>query len=1181
MLLIVLGGAVAAWAAPLDDARNLLRQGKAEQARQLVSTYLQAHPGDREGRFMLANILAQQGRLDAAYALFKDLLTESPDDPVGTAIGRLFAERGATAQDATRLPQLFAQSQAAVQARNWDAAIQALTEAVRLAPGNPVARNNLAQLLEQTGRFEEAVPQLEALVRLRPGDYGLEKRLALLYDRAGKTDQAIATYQRLLQTHPRDVDLLAGLGRLNLFVTKDYAKSTAYFERALAVNPKSADLIFLLGTSRNAAGDTAGAIAAFENAVRLDGTYFKAHFELGRLYEAAGREADALREFELTVRFGGSGPEAEQSRRRLALFGTTPGSVRRVRAGLDRGIRALDAGDLEAAKVAFKEVLDLVPGNVLAHYNLATVYTREGNNEQAIEELQAALKADPTHFPSHYGLALIYVGLGRFEDAYQEYKLVVRYAPEGSPYRLQAEAKVKAVEEILAKYASKQDARRAFVEGNQLASDGKYQEALAAYQKAIELDPENPYYHYNAGIIYGEVEDFGAAFKEFRKAVELKPDHVQSHFRLGLFYTVSKLPQQALEEFRQVIRYGTNEPEVAEAKKRLQTALAEADRKEKALAYFVAGNAYFGGGENEKALLGFRKAHELAPTNVGVLHRLTQALMRNGQDEEALSVAKKGVEQNPKDAEMLFYLGQIQGKIGDPEAGLANLKKAAELAPENGEMQRVLAKALKDAGQTEEAVAALRDFLVAHPDDREVVLALGRMLLADGRAAEAAALYDWYLSTHSETAAVLFERGLVAVALGTTGEPTAPPTATALAGLVTGAEGVAGTPRYRTATEWFERVIAIAGPDEAQYVRAARAQINQAKRLRLSIAQTVINYNTNANNSAVAPKAGVSSSFTVSAAYLVYRTEHFYIPVSLVSDHDLHYTFQTYVNTNTAAVSMPTTLPYVQVTPELSGRLVRTQRGRSSRRLSVRGTVRGQLPFLRTASVDYQRNDFLSYTNPTNNYLEERVNAQLGHGIAIGKNTRVSLEARYFHRVLDAVSLALDSDRTDLTGSLALSRTLAHQRSVSTSLFYTTSEDVRPSNIRPNSLTGEVVPIVSNILGGNASFNFHVYPTVTGTLLGSYSVTNFTQGVFQTFPGTGGGNPVTVETQQKQTSLSFGLRFVYRPDTSTSWVLDIRQVEARASTDVPANLEDILTNQAVQENINKRQTITLNMNYAF
>jgi len=126
-----------------------------------------------------------------------------------------------------------------------------------------------------------------------------------------------------------------------------------------------------------------------------------------------------------------------------------------------------------------------------------------------------------------------------------------------------------------------------------------------------------------------------------------------------------------------------------------------------------------------------------------------------------------------------------------------------------------------------------------------------------------------------------------------------------------------------------------------------------------------------------------------------------------------------------------------------------------------------------------------------------------------------------------------------------------------------------------------VVPILSHTVGGTASFGFRVYPRVAASVSGSYSVTRFTQGLFSTFTPTGGGDPVTVETAQTQTSLSFGVNFTYRPDSATTWVLDVRQVEARASQDVPASVEDILTNQVVQDNINQRQTINLRMNYAF
>jgi len=1169
------------WGAPLDDARRLLSQGRTADAHRVVSAYLEANPSDREGRFMLANILAQEGRLDAAYAVFQELVAQDPDDPVGTAIRRLFADRGATARDAVRVQGLFQEAQRAVQERRVDDARRALEEVVALAPGNFAGRNNLAQLLERMGRDADAVPHLEILAKARPRDIGLLNHLAGVYERMGNVDEAVRTYERVLKLRATNPVALMGLGRLYLFARKDYAVASDFFRKVLEANPEQADAAYLLGASRNEAGDTAGATEAFQRAVAIDPAYYRAEFELGKIYEAAGREAEALKAFESTVRHGGTSPEAEQSRRRLALFGTSPEIARQVRADLNLGVKALEAGDLEAAKAAFQRVLTLVPDNTLALYNLATVYTRQGNNDLAIESLKAAVASDETHFLSHYGLALAYVGLGRFEDAFEEYRQVLRWSPEDSPYHADAKAKVDAVEKILAEYATRRDARDAFVKGNALAAEGKPKEALEQYQRAIELDPENPYYHYNAGIIQGDLGNFGEAFKAFREAVRLKPDHIQSHFRLGLFYAATGFPQQAIESFRQVLRYGTDEPEVAEARKRIQASLAAADGKEKALAYLLLGNALVSAGEDDKALFAFRQAHRLNPEHPGIAQRLVEVLLQGGHDDEALQVAQTVLEAKPVNPRLWFYVGQIEAKAGRMEEAIQALRTSTEQSPDLVSTYLVLAKTLVDAGRAGEAVETMQDFVGKHPDNEAGVLGLGRLLRDEKRPAEAAALYDWYLASHPETTELLVERGLMAVATGAGGLPEAPPTGTALAGILTGAEAAAGTPRYRTPTEWFERAIAIAGPQDGRFVTMAQQQIAQSKRLRMNIAQTVIDYNTNGNNSATAPLTGVRSSATLSLTYLSYRSEHLSIPVVLSSAHNLHYTFQTYVNTDTVSVQLATSTRWLLAIPEVSWIYVRTQRGSVSKRYVAGGNLQARLPFPRTLSADYRRTDLTSFTNVGNNYLQDVLDLRVGHNFPAGFGVRMNLSARYIHRVLDAVALSLDTDRTDLTYSLSASRSLPKQRSVSLSGSYTDSENVRSANIRPGSTTGEVVPILSHTAGGTLSYTFRVYPTVSATLSGSYSVTRFTQGVFSTFTPEGGGDPVTVETPQSQTSLSFGVAFTYRPDPSTTWVLDIRQVEARATQDTPANLEDVLTDQVVQDNINQRRTINLRMNYAF
>lgn len=48
---------------------------------------------------------------------------------------------------------------------------------------------------------------------------------------------------------------------------------------------------------------------------------------------------------------------------------------------------------------------------------------------------------------------------------------------------------------------------------------GKKQEALVAYQQAVERGPEYIAYFYNAGVIYFENEDYAAALEMFRRAL--------------------------------------------------------------------------------------------------------------------------------------------------------------------------------------------------------------------------------------------------------------------------------------------------------------------------------------------------------------------------------------------------------------------------------------------------------------------------------------------------------------------------------------------------------------------------------------------------------------------------------------------------------------------------------------
>src|SRR5580704_15310088 len=67
----------------------------------------------------------------------------------------------------------------------------------------------------------------------------------------------------------------------------------------------------------------------------------------------------------------------------------------RVRQQLLEGFELLKAGDLNAARVIFSQVIETNPGAVAAHLGLGRVYFRENDLQAALQCFQEALAHDP------------------------------------------------------------------------------------------------------------------------------------------------------------------------------------------------------------------------------------------------------------------------------------------------------------------------------------------------------------------------------------------------------------------------------------------------------------------------------------------------------------------------------------------------------------------------------------------------------------------------------------------------------------------------------------------------------------------------------------------------------------------------------------------------------------------
>src|SRR5260370_17089766 len=66
-----------------------------------------------------------------------------------------------------------------------------------------------------------------------------------------------------------------------------------------------------------------------------------------------------------------------------------------------------------------------------------------------------------------------------------------------------------------------------------LEKNNQLDEALGAYRRAIEVEPQDYRNHQQLGNFYNKLANYTEAAKHFRKAVELVPDDPDPHFALG------------------------------------------------------------------------------------------------------------------------------------------------------------------------------------------------------------------------------------------------------------------------------------------------------------------------------------------------------------------------------------------------------------------------------------------------------------------------------------------------------------------------------------------------------------------------------------------------------------------------------------------------------------------------
>lgn len=166
-----------------------------------------------------------------------------------------------------------------------------------------------------------------------------------------------------------------------------------------------------------------------------------------------------------------------------------------------------------------------------AYLSLAAAYSRLGNTELALEAYKNVTKYDPR---GYYNLGVLYSQKAKSnpEEAKFYYeKSIENYLKASIPN-------------------SKYTAQAYFGLGIAYKESQKYTEAVEAYKKAIEINPNFLEPYNNLAVIYNSyLNQFEDARDSCLKVLRIKPNDMYAHFNLGVAYMNLDLKHEALQEY--------------------------------------------------------------------------------------------------------------------------------------------------------------------------------------------------------------------------------------------------------------------------------------------------------------------------------------------------------------------------------------------------------------------------------------------------------------------------------------------------------------------------------------------------------------------------------------------------------------------------------------------------------
>jgi len=287
--------------------------------------------------------------------------------------------------------------------------------------------------------------------------------------------------------------------------------------------------------------------------------------------------------------------------------------------------------------------------------------------------------------------------------------------------------------------------------GGALLAAGRPAEALACFDGALRLDPENVDTLDSRAAALDELHRPADAIATYELALRLRPQFARAHNDLGVVLAEQGRVPEAMAHYEFVLRHFPGNP----------------------AAHFNLGNALLQLGRAPEAATEFAAALRFAPDYAEAACNLGKALMEMGRVPDAVARYQEALRLQPDYPECYYNLGNARMRLGLVPAAIDDYQRALVFRPAYAEAESNLGIAVLAAGNPAGAMEHYAAALRINPDYAVAEYNWGNALAQAGRMAEAIAHYEAALRLDANDAEAeanlgnaLFQTGKTAASIG-------------------------------------------------------------------------------------------------------------------------------------------------------------------------------------------------------------------------------------------------------------------------------------------------------------------------------------------------------------------------------------------------------------------------------